>query len=199
MTLAGWLTSRRLRDLDWAEVSTALANYSGMSVAMALFCALMGYIAVSQYDLVGRHYTGHSLAVRRVLAISFIGYTFSLNLGGLIGGVGFRYRLYLNAGLPMTTITRIIGLSVLGNWSGYMLLAGLLFTFVHPQLPPNWNAGPTLLRGLGTLLLITSCAYIWLCWRHAGRSWEFRNFRLEVPSPAIAAAQFALSLISWCA
>lgn len=199
LTFAGWLTSRQLRDLNWADVSAASAEFSGTTIAIALLCALIGYIAVSQYDVVGRFYTGHKLAVRRVMAISFIGFTFSLNIGAFIGGMGFRYRLYSNADLSAATITKIIGLSVLGNWSGYVLLAGLLFTFAPPHLPPSWNASTALLQGLGALLLVISATYIGLCWRYAGRSRDFGRITLTVPSIGIAAIQFALSVVSWCA
>lgn len=199
LALAGWLTSRQLHDMDWAEVSAVLGGYSTATAATALVAALIGYIAISQYDLVGRHYTGHSIAVPRVMGIAFIGYTFSLNLGGMIGGIGFRYRLYSNAGLSLGTTTRVIGLSIVGNWSGYVLLAGLLFTFAPPELPPDWDVGAMWLQGLGTLLLLISGAYVWLCWRHAGRSRQVRNITLVVPSLGIAAVQFSLSLISWCA
>ncbi|MEZ5570301.1 MAG: YbhN family protein, partial [Halioglobus sp.] len=99
LVLVGWLTSRQLGDMDWADVSNAISSYSVLTLAVAFSAVLAGYAAVSQYDLVGRYYTGHSLPVRRVMAISFIGYTFSLNLGALIGGLGFRYRLYSKAEL----------------------------------------------------------------------------------------------------
>jgi uncharacterized membrane protein YbhN (UPF0104 family) len=115
LALAGWLTARLLHDLDWAQVHATLSDYRASTLALALLAALVGYITVSLYDLVGRYYTGHTLAVKRVLAISFIGYTFSLNLGGMVGGVGFRYRLYSNAGMPVATAARVIGLSILGN------------------------------------------------------------------------------------
>jgi uncharacterized membrane protein YbhN (UPF0104 family) len=131
--------------------------------------------------------------------VSFIGYTFSLNLGGMIGGVGFRFRLYANAGLPVTTAARVIGLSILGNWCGYLLLAGPLFAFLPPQLPAQWHVGPIVLRTIGTTLLLAGCAYPWLCWRYAGRSRAFGKLTLEAPSLGLAMVQFALSLVSWCA
>jgi uncharacterized membrane protein YbhN (UPF0104 family) len=199
LALVGWLTARLLHDLDWAQVSATLAGYSTSTLAMALLAASIGYIAVSQYDLIGRHYTGHTLPVRRVIAISFIGYTFSLNLGGMIGGMGFRFRLYSNAGFPAATAARVIGLSILGNWIGYILLAGLLFSFAPPQLPDDWHVGPGTLRQFGILLLLASGVYAGLCWRNGGRAWTFRKYQFAVPSLGLSAAQSALSLVSWCA
>ena len=53
-------------------------------------------------------------------------------------------------------ITRIVSLSMLTNWLGYMLLAGFLF-LLHPlQLPPSWKMGNHGLQWLGAGLILVA-------------------------------------------
>ena len=42
---------------------------------------------------------GTRCATRKVMGVNFISYAFNLNLGSLVGGVAFRYRLYSRLGL----------------------------------------------------------------------------------------------------
>jgi hypothetical protein len=103
-------------------------------------------LVYSLLDLVGRHYTGHHLRAAKVMQVSFISYAFNLNLGSLVGGIGFRYRLYGKLGVRYGDITRIVTLSMITNWLGYILLAGLVFTIAPLQLPPKWKIDSEELR-----------------------------------------------------
>ena len=91
----------------------------------AIGFALASHLLYSCFDLIGRRYTGHELPTRKVMAVNFISYAFNLCLGSLVGGVAFRYRLYSRLGLDNGVITRIVSMSMLTNWLGYMLLARL--------------------------------------------------------------------------
>src|SRR5690606_33153529 len=104
----------------------------------AALCAA-SHVLYSCFDLVGRRYTGHGLPVARVMQVNFISYAFNLNFGSLIGGVAFRYRLYSRLGLAYATITRVLTLSMLTNWLGYLLLAGAVFVVAPLALPPTWK------------------------------------------------------------
>jgi hypothetical protein len=105
-----------------------------------------GTLACAGFDLIGRHVTGHGLGVPRTSLISFTGYFFSLNLGALVGGLAFRYRLYMPYGLSGFTISQIIGLSVVTNWSGYVVIAGAVMAYQPPELPPGWEVGSAVRR-----------------------------------------------------
>src|SRR5690606_11190253 len=107
------------------------------TVAIAFGLALPAYLSCAAFDLIGKHATGHGLSTVRTAIISFTGYFFSLNLGALVGGLAFRYRLYVPYGLPAMTISQIIGLSVVTNWSGYVLIAGAVMAWQPPELPPG--------------------------------------------------------------
>lgn len=192
-----WLVFREARDIDWAAVASSLRQYGWRSLTVALALTVPGVLACSAFDLVGRHATRHELPVSRVMLISFTGYFFSLNLGALIGGLAFRYRLYVPYGLPTMKIGQIIGLSVLTNWSGYVLIAGCILTFRPPDLPAGWGPGAGAVRAIGIALLLIAGAYVALCAAKGGRIVSWGGSDLRLPHLRVAVVQFVLSAVSW--
>ncbi|HUP90636.1 MAG TPA: lysylphosphatidylglycerol synthase domain-containing protein [Solimonas sp.] len=195
--LIGWLLFDRAQSIDWAEVMRSLRQYDLRTVAGAVCTALVGYAALSNYDLLARRYAGHDLPTRRVQAIAFVGYSFTMNLGTFVGGMGFRYRLYSRYGLKPAQIVRLVAIILLTNWSGYLLLAGLAFSAGQPPLPAEWHVHPALQRALGALLLSGAAGYVLLCRLRAGRMLSVGRLHLRVPPARFALAQLALSSLSW--
>lgn len=191
------LILNKAREMDWPEVLNALTAYDTTGVAVAFALGVPAYLACASFDLIGRHVTGHRLSMRRTSLISFTGYFFSLNLGALVGGLAFRYRLYMRYGLSGTTISQIIGLSVVTNWSGYVVIAGAVMVYRPPELPPGWEVGSTVLRATGIVLLLAAAAYVALCAAKGGSSLKLKGLEIRIPSFGIAMMQFALSAISW--
>ena len=134
-------TVRYARNVDWKEVWQAIVETPLGVLLGAMALAACSHGLYSCFDLLGRRYTGHDLPVPAVMQVNFISYAFNLTIGSLVGGVGFRYRLYSQAGLAKGVITRIVSMSMLTNWLGYKLLAGLLFIFHPLVLPPAWHMG----------------------------------------------------------
>ena len=115
--------------------------------------------------------TGHRLRTGPVMGVTFISYAFNLNLGALVGGIAFRYRLYSRLGLDSNTITRVLGFSMLTNWFGYLVVAGAAFCFWPMSLPPDWKIGDEGLRILGAVLLLA----------RAGSTWSSAPLRASTP------------------
>lgn len=189
----------RLGAVDWAEVAVSLRAYDAATLAGAAGLTLTGHAAAACYDLLARHYVGHTLPAPRTFAINFIAYAFSLNLGALIGGWGFRVRLYARHALRGGDIARIIVLAVVTNWSGFVLLTGAMLVLAPPQLPPPWPAGIVGTRLVGAVLLAAVAAYLWLCLTGPRRGWRLRVRGVELPVPTLrmAALQLLLSVTSW--
>ncbi|HEX2544300.1 MAG TPA: UPF0104 family protein, partial [Ramlibacter sp.] len=95
-----YLLVRYARGVDWAEVKQSLLELPRHVLITALLLAAGAHLAYSTLDLIGRYYTGHRLSKLKTLQVSSISYAFNLNLGSLVGGIGFRYRLYSKLGLP---------------------------------------------------------------------------------------------------
>jgi uncharacterized membrane protein YbhN (UPF0104 family) len=195
--LVAWLLVHQARAIDWQEVLTALRAYPPLLLAGAVALAALSFTLYSCFDLVGRYYTGHSLRTLPVMLVTFISYVFNLNLGSLVGGVAFRYRLYSRLKLDTGTITRVLSLSMLTNWTGYLLLGGLIFAFATPGLPPSWKIDSAGLQVLGFGLLAVVCAYLLLCHFSRQRSVSLRGHRIELPSGRLALLQVLMGAGNW--
>ncbi len=191
------LLVRAARAVDWAQVGAAIAGYGAGTLTLALLLTATSYLVYCGYDLAARRYAHHALPARRVMAIAFTSYAFALNVGALVGGAGFRLRLYSRSGLGVAAITRIIGFSVATNWLGYVLLAGALFASGLLQPPQELKLGQPALRAIGAAMLALVPAYLVACHVAHGRVFHFGRHHFRLPSPALALVQLVLASVNW--
>ena len=183
--------------IDWDDVMSSVRDLPRPALMGAIGLAALSHLLYATFDLIGRRYTRHTLKTGIVMAVTFVSYTFNLCIGSLVGGVGFRYRLYSRLGLKTGVITRIVSMSMLTNWLGYKLLAGFLF-LLHPlALPPSWHMGNHGLQWVGAALVAISMAYIVACWRMGDHVWNWRGHELYLPPWRMALVQMAISCINW--
>ena len=188
---------RQARHIDWW---TVLASVRAIPLPMVLAAAVLAFcshLLYSTYDLLGRRMTHHDLGTVPVMGITFISYAFNLNFGSLIGGVAFRYRLYMRLGLGPNTITRVLGFSMLTNWFGYFMVAGAAFCFAPMTLPPDWRIDTGGLRILGAGLMLAGAAYLALCAVAREHTWNVRGHELDTPPLRIAILQLVMSCANW--
>ncbi|HSV83105.1 MAG TPA: lysylphosphatidylglycerol synthase domain-containing protein [Ramlibacter sp.] len=197
MALVIGLLVRYARTVDWTAVKTSLLELPREVLIRAFVFAAASHFVYSLLDLVGRRYTGHQLSKRRVMQVSFTSYAFNLNLGSLVGGIGLRYRLYSRFGLRPGQITRVVTVSMITNWIGYILVAGLVFTIAPLQLPPHWKLDSEGLRLVGVALLGFSAGYFGLVAFSKTRSFKIRGHIIDLPSLPMALAQHAISCSHW--
>lgn len=188
---------RYARTIAWQDVGHALAATPVPTLVAAVALSAASHLTYSSFDLLGRAYTGHGLRTAQVMRVTFTSYAFNLNLGSLVGGIALRLRLYARLGLSYPTITRVVGLSVVTNWLGYLVLAGLVFSRAPPQPPPSWALSDLGLRMLGPVLLVVAGVYVTACLAAQRRRLRFRRWVIRLPSPAIALGQLALSCTNW--
>jgi glycosyltransferase 2 family protein len=191
------LLARYARHVNWPQVWHSVRQLPADVLLQAFGFAAVSHLVYSLMDLVGRHYTGHRIPKRKVMQVSFTCYAFNLNLGSLVGGVGLRYRLYSRLGVRLGNITRIVTLSMVTNWLGYILLAGIVFTAWPLQLPSNWSIDSEQLRLVGVALLSFSVAYLGFCTFSRQRSWSIRGHEIELPTLRMAFAQLGISCTHW--
>ena len=191
------LLVQQARAVEWAEVFTAMRAYPWAVLAAAAALAALSHLIYATFDLIGRHYTGHRLPVPTVMALTFVSYAFNLNMGTIVGAVGMRARLYTRLGLDAATVTRIVGSSMLTNWLGYFLLAGLAFAVWPPALPEGWHLGRAALRALGAGMALLALAYVAMCAFSSRREWRVRGHAIELPGVRVALLQLLLSCSNW--
>jgi uncharacterized membrane protein YbhN (UPF0104 family) len=185
------------RDVEWDAVwKTARAN-PPVTLLLAAALAALSHGLVASFDLIGRSVTGHSLSAPRVLSVAWVSYVFNLNLGALVGGAGFRFRLYSRLGLDNGVIAHVYGLSVITNWLGYLVLVGATFLLAPIALPPAWALGSHGQTIAGAMLPLVALAYLLACAFAPLRSWHWRGHRFMLPSGRVAMVQLALSLANW--
>jgi uncharacterized membrane protein YbhN (UPF0104 family) len=197
LAVVAYLLVSQARMVEWEEVLAAIRRRPIKELLGAAILAAASFALISCFDLLGRYYTGHKLSRWRVITVNFISYAFNLNLGALVGGVAFRYRLYSRLGLNIEDITRVVFISMLTNWLGYLLLAGLAFWWWPFSLPPDWKFDIVALRALGFVLFAVAIAYILLCAVARRRTWTVRGHELALPSLRLALLQLLMSSINW--
>jgi len=195
--LVAALLAQQAREVQWDEVVQAMRGYRAPQLAAAAALAALAYLLYACYDVLGKFYAGHPLSVARSMAVAYVSYAFNLNLGSLVGGVGFRYRLYGKLGLDVGTITRVLGFSLVTNWLGYLWVAGAIFASGTLDLPPDWAIDSAMLRVLGALLLAAAAAYVAACGLARRRRWQVHGHAVELPSLRVAALQSLLAAASW--
>ena len=195
--LVAWLLISQARHIDWQEVLTSLQAYPLKAAGIAVLLAAASFTLYSCFDLLGRRYTGHTLGTLTVLTVTFVSYVFNLNLGSLVGGVAFRYRLYSRLGLKTGLITRVMTLSMLTNWMGYLLLGGLVFSIMPPALPDSWPLSAAHLRLIGLVLVAIAAGYLLLCAFSRQRELIIRGHEIVLPSARLAALQLVMGASNW--
>ena len=192
--LVAWMLWRLGTRTDWPAVLASARTRSPWQLATIALLALAGHAVYGLLDVVGRGLAGHCLPLWRTWLTATTCYAMNLNLGGAVGGVGFRLRLYGKQGVPATKIGRVIAGSILANWAGYLLLLATL---------PFWGPDVGLERwtGRGGALAISAGAAVAV----ALAAWaSVRGFEPTVrghadpfPPPRPAAAMLAAALGNW--
>lgn len=191
------LLVRQGMTIEWAKVFSTLRETSPLRLLSGFGLAFLCYVAYGSYDLLGRYLTGIKMSVSRTWFAAWLSYAFNLNLGAAVGGVAFRYRLYSKAGVSGGDATRIIGLSIMTNWFGYIFLAGLLFVSGQIVPPEGWEIGKVGLQLLGVVFLAVTLAYLAANIFSKKRSFTLRNFTVTLPGIRLAALQLAQSSAHW--
>jgi uncharacterized membrane protein YbhN (UPF0104 family) len=192
-----WLLIDHARGIEWAAVRGSMRTYPLHSIAIAAALAAASHAVYASYDLISRHYIRHRLRTRQVATVAFVSYAFNLNLGALVGGFALRYRLYAHLGLRVDQTSRILALSMLTNWLGYLFVAGLVCLLRPLQLPPDWAIGGAALPAVGAVALLLVAGYLVVCFKARRRHWTVRGHRLDLPSGRIALLQLAVASLNW--
>jgi hypothetical protein len=195
--LVATLLVLQAQEIEWRQVLSSLARYPMSAIWSAAALTAASLLLYSCFDLLGRRYTEHQLGTASVMTTTFVSYVFNLNLGSLVGALGMRYRLYSRLGLGLSTIARVVSLSMLTNWMGYLLLAGLMFSLQPPALPDSWGISSLQLRLGGAALLALVLAYLAACGFLKQRSFELRGHTIELPSTSMALLQLLMGAANW--
>ncbi|WP_022976465.1 lysylphosphatidylglycerol synthase domain-containing protein [Nevskia ramosa] len=195
--LVAWLIYRYGRTLDWQQIWRSVQQIDRSTLLLAAACSIGSYAVYACVDLFARHALRLQVSKAKAMAIAFVCYAFNLNFGSWVGSIGFRYRLYSRIGLDAEQVTRVVGMSLVTNWSGYFLLAGVAFAFNFVKPPAGWEIGRLGLTIAGVALLATLVLYIGASALAKRRSWTIRGRELSLPSAGFATLQVLVSSLNW--
>lgn len=193
-----YLLYERLKVINFQEVKNGLEELSLEKIYISLFLVAINYIILGTYDYLAirTQKINPPLRYKRTLLSAFVCYAFTLNLGALVGGLGFRYRIYSGWGIHSKDIPRIILFSVLANWSGYLLLLGFLILTQLENLKRAFQFPVVGGITIGVVSLVTVLSYLYLCYR-GGIKFKFKNTIMTLPRFPVALLQLLLSSVQW--
>lgn len=186
-----------VKNVEWREVLRALKAMPSAALVWAAGFSIASYCVYSCFDLLGRWYTGHRLAWQRSVLTGFISYAFTMSLTAAIGSIGMRMRLYSKQGLKQGLILRIIGISLITNWIGYLFLIGAVLLTGQISLPIMWELGNGVLRVVGALCLLAALSYLLGSAYSSRRSWLISGHTIVLPDFRFALLQSVSGAVNW--
>jgi phosphatidylglycerol lysyltransferase len=210
--LAGWLPHiisfilfalaivvihRELASYRPADLFNHLAQIPASAIVLALIAAALGYGALTLFDPLALHYLGKRLPYGRTALASFTGYAFSHNLGlGWLSGGAVRYRLYTAWGLSSLDIGVVLAFNTVTTFLGLGSILALACLGESDEIAAILRIPQPAVVALGLVLGLAVAGYVALSATRRSPI-GFAGWRLEMPRPAIAVAQIALSLLDW--
>jgi len=191
-----WVLNRELKTYKLEDVIESFRAVPTEQVIWAGIFCILSYIVLTLYDVLAIKYVGEKLAYYRIALASFIGYTFSHNLGfSVITGGAARYRLFSSWGLSAQQIAQAIAFSGVTFWFGFALLAGVIFIVDPPVLPHSMDKIPVPFEFIGAILLVLTFGYLAL--GVFGKNLKLGDFDFPAPKPSLTAIGLFVAAIDW--
>lgn len=197
--LALWGVHQALTSVSYWTIWRAIVALRPGQIVLAAGFTVLGYLALTGYDLLALRYVRHPLEYRRVGLASFISFALSNSVGlAMLTGASVRTRLYAAWGLPTSVIGRVIGFGAATFWLGIVAIASVAL-IVEPGAVSSLVGGtpwPMVVAGSAGLGLVGG--YLWWCarWR---RPLVVFGWRFEAPTLSIATGQLLASAADWLA
>jgi phosphatidylglycerol lysyltransferase len=197
LALALYVLYHELKTYHIRDILMAVESLPASRILLSLLFVSGSYLAATGYDTLSSWIIRHRLPYRRTALASFIGNSFSNNLGfGPLTGGSVRMRLYSAWGLSAVEIAKMVFFNTVTLWLGYITLGGIFFT-LEPPAPPQIPHFPLpSLRPLGLAFLVAVAAYlVFVALRR--RPLKILSFQLDGPPPRLFPLQVVISVIDW--
>jgi uncharacterized membrane protein YbhN (UPF0104 family) len=195
--VAIWVLFREVRTFRFHEVLVHFSNLPAHRLVAALAFMVGNYLALTLYDTLALKYVGHVLPYRKTAMTSFIGYTFSHNIGfTFLTSGSVRYRFYSGWGVSTLDVAKIIAFCGITFWVGFCTLGSVAFGFGQLSLPDSITFSPTVVHWLGVLFAVLLAVYIALSFGH-DRVLKIQQAVFHMPSPRLVLGQILASSADW--
>jgi phosphatidylglycerol lysyltransferase len=196
-SIALWVLHHALKDYHYHDIARHLRELPVLNLLIAFGLALLNYLVMSGYDLLGLRYIHYQLPYRKIATASFIGYAFSNNIGlSMLAGGSVRFRLYSAWGLSVEEITKIVVFCSLTLWLGFLTLGGIVFLFEPMLIPKALHLPFVSARPIGMIFIFLVGGYLaWSLFRK--RPLKIRYWEFSLPSFQVFMIQVAVASLDW--
>lgn len=181
--------------LEGDIASVGLARMGAALIATVASFALLGVVEVMAIRRTAAG-TGHVVGVRSAMVTAFVANALSQSVGvSVLTGAAVRLRAYARHGLDAAAVARVTAFVTITATLG-LLAAGSVAMYTAGEAASN---GPLAFATRPTALVLALLVLAYLAWsvlRAAGGIGVGR-WRLERPSPALAASQVIISALDW--
>jgi phosphatidylglycerol lysyltransferase len=197
LSLALYLLYHELKTYHLRDILKEVEALPAGRILLSLLFVSGSYLAATGYDTLSSWIIRHHLPYRQTALASFIGTSFSNNLGfGPLTGGSVRLRLYSAWGLSAAEITKMVFFNTITLWLGYFALGGLFFTLEPLALPQTLHFPLLSLRPLGLAFLAVTGTYLaFVALRR--RPLKIRSHELIPPPPRFLPIQVLISVFDW--
>lgn len=182
------------------DIIGEIKTLSSFQLLLASFLTVASYMLLSLYDYIAVRNVDATISYRKILPISFLGFTFSNTIGfSLLTGTSIRYKFYSELGLSGNQITQIVISCSVTFFLGLFFICGISL-ICFPSVPlselplPTWLYSLTSLIGVGMLLCVMGYFMIGML-RH--KPLNFRGFEITIPHIMTSIKQLLVSSIDW--
>ena len=188
---------RQLHAYHLHDITARIRQMPSAQIWMALVLTACSYLIMTGYDLLALRYIRHPLNTAKTALASFLGYTFSNNIGfSMIAGASVRYRLYSAWGLSAVEITQVVLFCTASLWLGFFVLSGVVFVSEPLALPQSLHWPVETVKPLGIVLLTAAGLYFFVTLK-GNKTLTFKSWQFSLPSWRLAAAQITIACADW--
>lgn len=193
-----WVLHRELQEYHYHDIVHHVQEIPSWHLALALLLTTLNYLVLAGHDALAFRYLHYPLSYGRIALASFLGYTFSHNVGfSLLSSASMRYRLYSTWGLSAGEIATVVAFNGVTFWFGVLLLGGGVFVWEPLTLPASLHV-PFFrsVHPLGVVFLLLVAGYL-LVSALRTTPLKIREWELPLPPFRLAVAQVLLSSLDW--
>ena len=196
IAVAAVVLYRKLHDINFGKVLTAMTTVEYRDVATAALFVAAGYFTLTFYDLFALRTIGRRDIPYRVAALAgFTSYSIGHNVGASVfTGGAVRYRIYSSWGLDAVEVAKICFIAGLTFWLGNITVLGVGFAW-HPYAASAIDQLPTWAnRMLGIVALTVLVAYVTWVWR---TPWVIgrENWQVQLPNGPLTLVQIVIGIV----
>lgn len=185
----------RLKEYHFSDIAAQVHQTPFASLFLAVLLTVLDYFVLTFYDALALVYIRHPLKYSRIALASFVGYVFSHNLT-IVGGSTARYRIYSALGVSTAEVAELVIFCTITFWLGFFSLAGIVFIFLHQQVPAALHIPHILVRPLGFVFIAAVAGYI-VYIGLGKKSLKLGGWELARPEMAILFGQIIIACTDW--